>query len=229
MTNIDPNRAENLAWDDPRHGTTRGFHAGCLNPCCRRAIARYQKGIRYNKVAGRRYSVPAIGAQRRIQALMALGWTGNDIAAAAGLPHRNYVRRILVGQKGKPCTWLERKTHDTIARVFEDLAMRLPEPMPQRARCRTMARNRGWLPPLAWNNIDDPNERPARGSDHKRRDEVDEVVILRGLAGDFDHHFSPAERVELIRRWTRSGRSQRELEQLTGWNSDRYTNTEGAA
>lgn len=146
--------------DDPRHGRTEGFHAGCREECCRRAIARYQKGVRLRKARGTTWAIPAVGAQRRIQALMALGWTSSDIATAAEWNNRNDVLRILNGQKGKPTKWVERTTHNTICRVFEQLAMHFPAPAAHRARTRAMALRKGYAPPLAWDNIDDPREIP---------------------------------------------------------------------
>lgn len=146
--------------EDQRHGTTRGFHAGCRELCCRRAIARYEKQGKFNKANGIARAVPAIGAQRRIQALMTLGWHSTDIAEAVGWAHRNHVLRVLKGQSGRPCTWVERKTHDRIAEVYERLSMTFPERTPVRARTATIARRKGWLPPLAWDDIDDATETP---------------------------------------------------------------------
>lgn len=149
-----------IAADDPRHGSTRGFHAGCRLVCCRAAIARYEKAGRLARLNGG-LSVSALGAQRRIQALMRLGWTSQDIADAAGYHHRNAIFRILKGQNGRPCTWLERATADRIAVTFERLSMRVPDPSPARARCAAMATRNGWAPPLAWTNIDAPDDAPT--------------------------------------------------------------------
>lgn len=146
--------------DDPRHGTTRGYHAGCHEACCRAAIARYEKEGRLARLRGGR-AVPALGAQRRLQALMRLGWTSQDIADAAGWANRNHVLRILNGQKGKPTRWLERGT-DTIARrVYTELCMTVPERTGYRIRTIKHAERNGWAPPLAWNDIDNPGEKPT--------------------------------------------------------------------
>lgn len=170
---------------DPRHGTTRGFHAGCRCEPCRAARARYEKQSRWIRHNGGRRSVPVIGAQRRIQALMALGWTSEDIRQAAGWRHRNYVLRILEGQKGKPCRWLERHTHDTICAVFDQLCMVLPPDSPYRRRSATIARNKGYLPPLAWDDIDnDPAPADAltisqgRGNYRTTLEDFDDLVRL---------------------------------------------------
>jgi hypothetical protein len=49
--------------------------------------------------------------------------------------------------------------------VYERLSMTLPPETTTAEKCdatrsRGIARRNGWLPPLAWNNIDDPSERP---------------------------------------------------------------------
>ena len=181
--------------DDPRHGTTRGFHAGCREQCCRWAISRYQKQIRLNQRRGTRLSVPAVGAQRRIQALMTLGWTSEDIATEAGYTHRNQVLRILNGQKGKPCTWLERKTHETIAELFERMAMQVPPMDRYRRRARTMAERRGWLPPLAWDDIDDPAEQPRLGREKGRKPLAEFVEDCEWLADAAESVTTVAERL----------------------------------
>lgn len=209
--------------DDPRHGTTRGFHAGCREQCCRAAIARYEKGTKYRRHAGITWAIPATGTQRRIQALMALGWTSTDIADACGWLHRNHVLRVLKGQKGKPCRWVERKTYRTVAVVFESLSMQIPPHTPYRARCRSMARRKGYLPPLAWDNIDDPNESPNVGKQVDYHDRpVDEVVVLRLLSGE-RVPATASEKVEAVRRWVAMGYAEAELCRTHGWRPGRYS------
>lgn len=139
---------------DPRHGTTAGWHAGCKCEPCRTARARYEKLTRWHRHNGIPRAIPARGAQRRIQALMALGYTSEDIRLAAGWHHRNAVLRILTGQKGRPCVWVERNTHQTICDVFEQLCMKVPDLTWYRKRARTLALNKGYAPPLAWDDID---------------------------------------------------------------------------
>lgn len=212
--------------EDPRHGSTKGYHAGCHQPCCLKAIARYEKAGRLARLNGGR-AVPAIGAQRRLQALMRLGWTSTDIADAAGWSHRNHVFRIIKGQKGKPTTWLEKSTDATVRRVYELLSMSIPDPSPARARTRSLAAKKGYAPPLAWDNIDDIDE-GSTVTDDLGHDAVDHAVVERVLAGDMVPT-TFAERVEITRRWEARGRSLNELERATGWKSDRYTIREQAA
>lgn len=208
--------------EDPRHGTTRGFHAGCRERCCRAAINRYEKHSKILKLRGQRRSVPALGAQRRIRALMALGWTSTDIADAAGWTNRNQVLRILNGQKSKPTTWLERATHERVCAVYDRLSMRLPEPAPHRTRTQQKAQREGWPPPLWWDDIDDPAEQPRLTRDkHVSPNDVDEAVVLRVLAGE-KLPTTRAEKDEITRRWVAAGRSMNDLERIHGWRVSRY-------
>ena len=147
-------------------------------------------------------NVPSIGSTRRILVLMAIGWRKVDLEAA-GVPSAQLVTRdrALVSAEG----W--RATRD----VYERLSMTFPEGG-YATRTRNYAKRMGWLPPLAWDDIDAPDGL-APGSD--TTDAVDPVVVERILAGDWRLRANRAERAEVIRRW--SG-SLNELERLTGWN-----------
>lgn len=151
--------------DDERHGTTRGYHAGCHELCCRRAMARYEKAGRLARLNGGR-AIPAVGAKRRLEALMALGWSSHAIATRAGLPHRNHVWRILNGQNGKPTVWIQRSTDEWVRKVYAELSMTVPQGRYVK-RTRDYAADRGYAKPLAWDDasIDDPNAEPYMGSE----------------------------------------------------------------
>lgn len=211
--------------DDARHGTTAGYHAGCRDLCCRRAIARYEKEGRLARLRGGR-AVPALGSQRRIQGLMRLGYTSQDIADAAGYNSRNGILRILKGQRGRPCVWLERSTADRIAAVYEALSERAPESTMVRRRVIVLAESKGWPAPDRWLNIDDPAESPDPGYSQTRHwTELDPIVVDRIVGGDMSlaARATRAERVEVVARWRADGRPLNELERLTGWQPSRYT------
>lgn len=202
--------------DDPRHGTPRGHYAGCREACCRAARCRYEKAGRLDRLRGGR-AIPALGYQRRIKALMALGWSYQALADAAGWAHRNHVRRVVEGQKGKPTRYLERATASTIGEVFERLCMTVPQG-PYAKRTRMLAARKGYLPPLAWDDIDDPNERPAKVYSHAKRvdrDHVDPIVIERVLAGD-RQPMTTKERREVVARARALGWSEETIYARTG-------------
>lgn len=149
--------------DDRRHGTIAGRAAGCRDACCNAAQARYEKRRRFNNHRGTPLAVPALGAQRRIQALACLGWTTGDVAQAAGWTNQR-VRQILDGQKGRPCIWLRRDTDQTIRAIYADLATRAPEDNQYRRRARAHAKRLGWAPPQAWRDIDNDRSPDRRAS-----------------------------------------------------------------
>lgn len=162
---------------DPRHGTTAGYHQGCRCAGCKRALARYEKACRLDRLRGGR-AVPALGAKRRLRALMVLGWSSQRIAVEAGMSHRNHVWRILHGQNGKPTKWIQRQTDAWVRDVYERLSMQIPEGHYVN-RTRMYAARQGWAPPLAWDDIDN-DERP-HGTRESRRDLLSEWEHLRAL------------------------------------------------
>lgn len=208
--------------DDPRHGTTRGYHAGCGCPGCRRAISRYEKLCRLRRVRGEVWAIPAGPYQERLRALMRLGWTAQDIADVGGWGDRNDIHRIMKGQKGKPTVWLERKTATKVAEVFERLCMTTPPRSSSRAvnaargRTRARAKALGWPMPLDVDDLDVELE----------DEDVDWAVIERILEGDYHLPANKAERLAVYDRWEGSGG---DLCRLTGWNIWRDLKTRSAA
>ena len=144
--------------DDPRHGTAAGWCAhyadNDLPACdpCRRASNRYNKGLRLDHLRGQPRRVPAVGARRRVQALARIGWTGAEVAARLGITQQALSESIHPDRRQ-----VYRSRHDAIAEVYEALSgTRGPSD-----RAAKVAEGRGWPPPLAWDNIDDPDERPV--------------------------------------------------------------------
>lgn len=96
--------------------------------------------------------VPALGSQRRIRALMAIGWTQIRIGEEMGWPQHKV--SIVLRRK---TVWAS--TAAEIARVYERLHM---TPGPSEV-IRHRARVWGFPPPLAWDDIDNPLEKPNKG------------------------------------------------------------------
>ena len=75
------------------------------------------------------------------------------------------------------------------------------------SRTKAHALRQGFAPPLAWTNIDDPDEQPNLGGVD---DQIDPVVVDRLL--HLERVVSTrAEKVEAMRQWLAMGRSQRSL------------------
>lgn len=162
---------------DHTHGATSTCYlnhkCGCKG--CLTARTEYQYWARGLRRAGRTDVFDSIvdgrGVRRRIQALMALGYSAHrigqrlDVTADAVL------------------NWLDvdRVRKSTLARidaVYEQLAGRIP-PMDtpgNRAsahRTRNLAARRGYLPPLAWDDIDEDESAPQP----EESDEIDVVAV----------------------------------------------------
>lgn len=209
---------------DARHGTDAGYMAhkrADTDPCeaCRHGHMVAQKHRRYY---GPR-KVSALGSQRRIKALQALGWSKKAIAQEIGYSNNGAIAYLMRAETMLP------ETAAKIAAVYNRLHMTVPQgPGPERAR--TWARRQGFSPPLAWDDIDnDPAPRRA----HKRgpkRTEIDEAMIWRVInGGPRPRKLTPAEAAETVRRLLARGFSPRQIEQDYGIKPERYVRVGDAA
>lgn len=157
MTLTATDRSVLMADDDPRHGTTAGYnaHYELQSPICgpcRLAKRRYDKR---RIMRGGQLKVSSLGARRRIQALQALGYSRRDIAEAAGYGRAHAALKwALDGDAITAATALR------IYTAYDGLCMTLAT-NPRAERVRKHAAARGWPPPLAWTDIDDPAEQPT--------------------------------------------------------------------
>jgi len=214
--------------DDPRHGTNAGYIAHAFtdrNYCepCRAAHVRKRKETSLRILRGQRAKIDATGTVRRVQALLALGHTHPEIAAASG-GAKNISKNVILNRYGH----VHVDVVQAIKRAYEQLSMTVPTHW-RNQECARRAKKLGYLPPLCWDDdrIDDPSYRPslARADVHKH-DQVDPVVVERILAGDTYLHTTRAEREAVARRWKGS---QYELAARTGWKVERYIDREVAS
>jgi transcriptional regulator with XRE-family HTH domain len=127
--------------------------------------------------------VDITGTTRRLQALVAIGYTQADIAARVGITPANATEMF----HGNRSVLLS--TAIKVRGIYEELSMR---PGPSGA-ARQRAKKLGWAPPLAWEDdtIDNPQAKPDLGE--KRTIRWDERYLeLRDL-GLTD--------VEILHRW----------------------------
>jgi lambda repressor-like predicted transcriptional regulator len=156
--------------------------------------------------------VSKVGTVRRIQALMAIGWTHEAMGDHLG-EDKHWTANKLHAQ-GR---WVTRTVHDRVAVMYRELCAR-PGPS-ERTRARAAAR--GYLPPVAWDDIDHDTA-PDTGDDELVDDGMDEIAILRRMAGDKTVRLSKAEKAEVAARLRRDGMSDARIEQVTGINVLRY-------
>lgn len=137
--------------------------------------------------------VDARGTHRRIQALAARGWSHNRISGELGLASNNV--HVWLRQ-----THVSRGTADAVSRLYDQLWDKPPPaatPYQVGAVNRTInhARRIGWLPPIAWDDIDTDPEPPAVDDDQ----DLDEIAVERALTGQ-RVKLNPAERAAAVTR-----------------------------
>lgn len=121
--------------------------------------------------------IPSRGVQRRIQALATNGWCIQAIATRLGLSRATLSHTIWR-------THVEVRTHRAIADAYEQLWNTEPPRTGQYAD-RTIrktidhADRLGWLPPLAWDDIDNDPEPPAGEAAG-----IDEIAIALAVHGE---------------------------------------------
>jgi hypothetical protein len=162
--------------DGVTHGTRTAYRKGCRCNTCRDRIAALELAYQKRRYIEGRRMVPALGPRRRIEALMRLGWTATHIADAAGL-------RVSTVHNTSQKKYLLRENAAAIGRAYDELSMSVG---PSR-HTASVAQGRGYAPPLAWDDIDDPDERPKYGRRDKanptRLPDVDILVAEVNSAG----------------------------------------------
>lgn len=138
--------------------------------------------------------LPNVGVRRRIEALQWMGWPLSAIAtelgvSVASISATKQQERVSVGKARR------------IDAVFRRLCM---TPGPDR-RTRTWAQKQGHVGPLAWDDIDDPDEAPTVGATEDDG-AIDEIAVARAIASG-GVKLTTAERLEVIRRMAAAGHS----------------------
>lgn len=95
--------------------------------------------------------IPSLGTVRRLRALTVMGWSMADLAARCDV-----AESTLHALRNPKHTMTRPRFAAAVAELYEQLSM-------THGPCRyaaTRARKKGWAPPLAWNDIDNPAETP---------------------------------------------------------------------
>lgn len=192
-----------------RYGDDRLMHVAT-------GISRIEPGemaTRTNKPGAEPF-VAKVGTVRRIQGLMAQGWSAALIGAAVDRPERWVYNKV--NQQGR---WVRRSTHDLMVAAALELGSRQgPSP-----HTRGRALRRGYLPLDHWGDID-LDEAPLVEEEEVEVEydgpDYDEVVVLRALDADRSvlrgHRGMTAERIEIVRRAQARGWSHSEITDRTG-------------
>jgi hypothetical protein len=199
------------------HGTYAGYVAerkavGASAVCdaCRAAERRYQTRRSRAVAYGRPLKVPSIGSVRRIQALMANGWTGTYLADRLGVRRTNlptHTRYPTIR------TWKAQQ----IAELYEELRLQAGPSGLTLSRAELC----GFLPPECWEgvNIDDPDALPIFPELDDPPADLDEVAVLRAVQGDRSIDLTIAERRLVIRHLHAQGLDDQQIERRTGISS----------
>ena len=148
-------------------------HCRCF-PC---RLAWSQARLAYNATGSYLTSsprfIPRHGTDRRIQALLALGWRHSDITARlTEIDPLAATQSDQLLRRPGPYVWAS--TAEAVRAVYDQLAM-IPGPS---KRNRDRARKLGYVPPLAWDDdeLDDPEAEPYRDT------------INHGTRGGYNQH-----------------------------------------
>lgn len=153
----------------PHGSPSRYNHDECRCPICVEGARRNRKRIAHQRArAAARGGLwtTARGTVRRMQALAAEGWGTPQIARASGLRSAHIYRLQTATPLDKP---MLRTTAAKHAAMYEQLGALPPPTGPYAKRSRTRAAQHGWVPGLAWNNIDldeQPSAAGQRGPKH---------------------------------------------------------------
>lgn len=153
--------------------------------------------------------IPSRGAHRRLQALVARGWSQSKLAARLGMERGNFGTMM---QRSRVSVAL----HRTVVDLFDELWDQIPPHDEWRdsiAYSRTLryAKARRWLPPLAWDDIDNDVEPPVPDEDGG----IDETAVVLAMQGE-GVRLTPAERRECVLRLHRERWSDGRIAETIG-------------
>jgi transcriptional regulator with XRE-family HTH domain len=171
--------------------------------------------------------VDGADTSRRLQALVACGWSQAGLAERIGVDQSNFT----------PLVHGRRDVTVATAKAVHALYVELVEMAPPTrtvadrgsvSRSMNHAARMGWAPPLRINGkafVGPPLPTPAHEDnlDELESAGYDEAAVLRRLAGDRNLRVTRAERIEIVRRARALGWSYLDIEARTGINKpERY-------
>lgn len=129
-----------------RHFSASAYYYGCKSPEAKQRRSEQRKRSDYLAKRGMPARVSAVGFIRRYRALCCLGWTTDTQIEMAGI--RFDITHIM--RRGH----VHRSTHDAMVKLYDRL---WDTPGPS-SRTRLLAKRKGWLPPMAWDDdeLDNP-------------------------------------------------------------------------
>jgi len=167
--------ARNLIWGRQEPGPRYGEMQKRVKRETAEALLAVRPDI--HNLASRAY-ISSRATHRRLQALVAIGWSQSKLAGRLGVDPGNFHGLMNSEQ-------VTVRRHLQVADLFEELWNRRPPAEGHRdkiaySRSLSYAKKRRWLPPLAWDDVDTDPEPPV--SDEPGG--VDEVRVFLAVSGD---------------------------------------------
>ena len=165
---------------------------------------------------GQRTVVDGTGTARRLQALIAAGWSMSKLGRMLGVEPGNFYKNTL----GRDVSAMRARA---VRDLYECLAFTPPPEGNQRergaaSRSRNRAQAAGWPPPIWWDEDDLDNPAfvvPPATSSLDSHEDVDGIAVA--LACEGKHvDLTIAERREVVRRLHRAGLNDQQIAQRTG-------------
>ena len=164
----------------------------CRCSDCLRAKRIYDKS---GQLAKRR--IDATGARRRIQALSAIGWPMHWLDEKLGRKH-SYCSKLTKQR------WIGPRVSRRIRALYEELWDKRPPHASPRdrysiRRTRSEAAAKGWAPPMAWDDIDDPSEEPSSPKLTREEELAGQLEDIQMLLETCDTTYQIADRLGIQR------------------------------
>lgn len=173
-----------------------------------------------------RTTVDQSDTARRLQALMANGWSGSKLGERLGIQRSNMTPLI----HGRREVYAD--TARAVYELYLELAHQAPPETEHRdkiaaSRARRYAASLGWAPPLRVGGrlftgeaLPDPMDRLEAEVVDLGAPAYDEAAVLRRMDGDREVKLGTAERLEVVARLHKQGLMDRDLAELTGIHRD---------
>lgn len=160
-------------------------------------------------------SVPAVGAIRRVRALLALGHSHATITSRMPGAGPRFAMQLISRHPLR----VSRGMHDAICVAFDELSM-----MPGASKVtRDRALRAGYKPPLWWDeaDLDDPYA-DTRAPQTEDGEVVDRVAVRRRMEGDRTVRLTQCEARALVEEMYGQGYTTGQVEDRTGLKPERY-------
>ena len=167
---------------------------------------------------GRPRLVPTEPRRRKVRALARNGWSLTDMSNDFGITQQSLNKSL-----GRDM--LRRQTAERIDAWYTEHELLQAPPSTWATRTRMRAERENWPSPMEWDDIDAgvlarKIPRSERHMSQKRFDEGEIEYVLQ--YHDFSRRLSVPEKIEVVKRWLASGRSEASLCRLSGWRPGRY-------